>query len=93
MSIWSATVLGFLRVVVLDGAVAPTSTLPKFHLSGVIVSLPAIPTPLRAAEPALGFASSLNASDAVRVPSAAGMKVNVTVQLVPLASVERSHCS
>jgi hypothetical protein len=86
--IWRATVLGFLRVVVLAALVAPTTTLPNSKLSGVIVTLPATPTPLRAADPALGFASSLTASDAVRVPSAAGVKVSVTVQLVPLASVE-----
>jgi len=88
VSMWRPTVLGFFRVVVFAALVAPAITLPKLHVSGVIVSLPATPTPLSAAEPALGFASSLTASDAVRVPSAAGVKVSVTVQLVPLASIE-----
>ena len=86
VSMCNATVLGFLRVVVFAALVAPTITLPKFHVSGVMVSLPAIPTPLKAAEPAPGLASSLTASDAVRVSSAAGLKVSVTVQAVPLAS-------
>jgi hypothetical protein len=87
-SIWRATVLGFLRVVVFVVLEAPTITLPKLQVSGVIVSLPATPAPFRAADPALGFASSLNDSNAVRVPSAAGVKVSITVQLVPLARVE-----
>ena len=85
---WRATVLGFLRVVVFAVLVAPTITLPKFQVSGLIVSLPATPTPLSVAEPALGVASSLNDSDAVRVPSAAGVKVSITVQLDPSARVE-----
>lgn len=80
--------VGFLTVVVLDALIAPASTWPKFVFNGVIVSLPAIPTPLSAAEPALAFAVSLTASDAVRVPSAAGVKANITVQLVPLARVD-----
>jgi hypothetical protein len=75
-------------VVVLATLVAPASILPKFVVGGVIVSLPGTPTPLRAADPALAFAVSLTASDALRVPSAAGVKVNITVQLVPLASVD-----
>jgi hypothetical protein len=80
--------VGFLTVIVLDALVAPARIKPKFVVAGVIVSLPVVPTPLSAAEPALALAVSLTASDAVRVPSAAGVKVNITVQLVPLASVD-----
>src|SRR5271154_1237745 len=86
--IWRATVLGFLRVVVFTTLIAPTTTLPNTKVRGVTVSLPAMPTPLSADDPAFAFAASFTASDAVRVPSAAGVKVSVTVQLVPGASVE-----
>ena len=86
--IWSATVLGFDSVVVAGALLAPTTILPKLMFWGFIAIWLAMPTPLRAAEPALGFALSLIDSDAVRVPSAAGVKVIVTVQLAPTASVE-----
>ena len=86
--IWSATVFGFLSVVVLAALVAPTTILPKLKVSGVIVSRPATPVPLRALDPVLEFESSLTASDAVLAPSAAGEKVSITVQPVPGASVE-----
>ena len=74
---------------VVDAAlVAPATILPNAKLSGLMVSWPAMPTPLRAAEPALLLAASLIASDAVRVPSAPGVKVSATEQLAPGASVE-----
>lgn len=85
---WSATVFGLLKVVVLAALVAPTTTPPKLNVSWVMLSLPATPTALSAAEPAFGFASSLTESKAILVPSAAGVKVSIKVQLVPCASVE-----
>jgi multisubunit Na+/H+ antiporter MnhB subunit len=78
----------FLTVVVFEALVAATTMPPKLNVSGVIVSLPATPTPLSAADPALAFSVSLTASEAWRVPNAAGVKVSLTAQLVPLASVE-----
>ena len=80
--------VGFLTVIVLEALVAPARILPKFVVAGVIVSLPATPTPLSAADPALLFAESLTARVEACVPSALGVKVNVTVQLVQTASVE-----
>ena len=85
---WSATVFGLLKVVVLAALVAPTTTPPKLNVSWVMLSLPATPTALSAAEPAFGFASSLTESKAILVPSAAGVKVSIRVQLAPCASVE-----
>src|ERR1700722_14061144 len=87
VSIWSATVLGFLRVVVFAALVAPTTILPKLKVSGVIVSLPAIPVPLSVTAPALLLAESLIASWAPRAPSAVGVNVTFNMQLVPGASV------
>jgi hypothetical protein len=86
--IWSATELGLVSVVVIDVLVAPTTTLPNDKFSGLMVSLPAIPVPLSAAEPALAFAVSVIASDALRLPSAPGVNVSVTIQLLPGARVE-----
>jgi hypothetical protein len=83
-----ATVFGFDRVVVDTSLLEPTFTLPIDKVSGLTFIWPATPTPLKGSDPALGCWSSLIASDAVRVPRAPGVKVIVTVQLAPAASVE-----
>jgi len=87
LAIWKVAAVGFSTVVIFAALVAPTSTLPKLDVSGLIVSLPAIPVPLNAAEQALRFASSLTASVALRAPSAVGVNVTLSVQLLPFESV------
>jgi hypothetical protein len=83
----SVAVFGFLTVIDFDALLAPTTTLPKLVVAGVIVSVPATPAPLSADVPALALAVSLTTSDAVLVPSAPGVKVSVAEQLAPKASV------
>ena len=71
----------------LGGAGRPATILPKLRVSGVIVSLPATPAPPSVTAPALLLAESLIARLAPRAPSAVGVNVTFSVQLVPGARV------
>src|SRR5438270_766774 len=73
------TVIDFAALVV------PTATAPKFSEVGEREI--AVPTPLRATVCVGGLASSVKVKLPVRVPIAVGMKVTLTVQLAPAATV------
>jgi hypothetical protein len=88
LAMLSVAIFGFLTVIAFDALLDPTTTLPKLVDAGVIVRLPATPAPLSADDPALEFPVSLTTSDAVRVPSAPGVKVSIAEQLAPIASVD-----
>lgn len=75
-----------LRTVIdLAALVVPTPIVPKFSEVGEREI--AVPTPLRATVCMAGPASSVKVKLPVRVPIAAGVKVTVTVQLAPAATV------
>ena len=79
----------FLTVVEREELVVPTVTLPKFTTVGVNVTVPdcAIPLPfrVRVCEPC--GVLSVAMTEAVRDPTACGVKVTVTMQEAPGASV------
>ena len=81
----------FVRVTVCDALVAPTATLPKFRLVGETVT-GAIPVPFSVTVCGLLVAVSVMVSDAAgAAPVVAGLKVSMTVQLAPAATVGFRH--
>ncbi len=56
-------------------------------VTAIETTVAAVPVPLKLTTCGLPPPSSLNSNDAVRVPTAVGVKVMLTVQLAPAASV------
>jgi hypothetical protein len=59
----------------------------KLRLVGLSVTAGAVPVPVRFVLCGLPDASSVTETDAIRVPVAVGLKVTLTVQLLPAARV------
>src|SRR6266496_4451847 len=77
--------LTLVTVMVRWGLVVPTVTVPNFREVGV--SLIAVPVPTRLTTCGLGDALSVNVKFPFRVPFAVGVKVTLTAQLAPVATV------
>jgi hypothetical protein len=81
----------FVNVTVCGALVVPTATLPKFRLVGEAATVP-VPVPESVTDCGLFDALSVMVSDAgAATPAAVGLKLSMTVQLAPAATVGFKH--
>ena len=86
-AILNAALPVLLRVTVCAVLVVPTDWLPKARLVGERLTTVVVPVPERLTVCGLPVALSVRVTAALRVPLAAGVKVTLTVQLAPAATL------